>query len=284
MQNQLLHRMPHSSGPVQFNLVDSASPSCPRILCLHGGGTNSQIFRIACRVLKAQLSDHARLVYADGPFHSPPGPLIDGVFRGWGPFRSWLPPDLGVGPRKGQGVESIYEDPTDSSLVIDKIHQSLIEAMESDDQAGMTGPWVGILGFSQGAKIAASLLLRQQNISQRPPLIPLFSFGILIAGTGPLVWLGSMESKPMLTKSSFEPVLGILTIHVYGSDDSLIPSSAAHLYHFCSPQSRKLLIWDGDHVMPTRSKDVLPIVEMVIEQLQRDLTFRSRISTRQNDW
>ncbi|KJJ35665.1 citrinin biosynthesis oxydoreductase CtnB [Aspergillus flavus AF70] len=261
--------MSDSLLPTQFNTLDPAS-SCPRILCLHGGGSNSQIFRIGCRVLEAQLSNDARLVYADGPFFAPPGPLITGVFSEWGPFRSWLPPDLGVGPGKGQGqgVKVIYEDPTDADMVIEQIHQSLQKAMEDDDRNGATGPWVGLLGFSQGAKIAASLLFRQQTDPERFTSLPFFQFGTLAAGPAPLVWLGSRESHQVGGKSSLDPLLRIPTLHIYGTRDHLIRSSADWLYQCCSPDLARLFVWEGEHVMPTRTRDVSAIAEMIIEVLR----------------
>ncbi|KAI0377762.1 serine hydrolase FSH [Hypomontagnella monticulosa] len=247
--------------------------SCPRILCLHGGGSNSTIFRISCKVLEAQLASHARLVYADAPFFAPPGPLITGVFADWGPFRSWLPPALGVGPGKGQGVECIDEDPTDAGLVIERIDQSLRTAMEEDDRVGGTGPWVGLLGFSQGAKIVASLLLRQQPENGRPGSLPVFSFGVLVAGPAPLVWLMPPPEDAMPLQSSPKPTLQIPTVHVYGARDSVLSSSDDWLYHGCSPDSRKLIVWDGDHFMPTRTKDVAAVVRMITELL--DETFNN---------
>ncbi|KAE8364490.1 serine hydrolase FSH [Aspergillus caelatus] len=260
--------MSDSLLPTHSNTLDPASLSCPRILCLHGGGSNARIFRIGCRVLEAQLSNRARLVYADGPFFASPGPLIAGFFTEWGPFRSWLPPDLGVGPGKGQGVKRIYEDPTDADMVIEKIHQSFQKTMDDDDRAGGTGPWVGLLGFSQGAKIVASLLLRQQiNLGGSIPL-PCFQFGTLVAGSAPLVWLGSTETYQRTRELSVECLLRIPTVHVYGRHDCLIQSSAEWLYQCCLPDSRRVFVWEGDHVMPTRTRDVSAIVEMIVELLE----------------
>ncbi|GFF28067.1 hypothetical protein IFM61606_10085 [Aspergillus udagawae] len=189
-----------------------------RILCLHGGGANSQIFRISCRVLEAQLASRARLVYVDAPFFAPPGPLITGVFTDWGPFRSWFPPALGVGPDKGQGVAYIDENPTDAGLVVEKIDQSLRAAMEEDDRAGGKGPWVGLLEFSQGAKMAASLLLRQQHEHEhgRSASLPVFLFGVLIAGPAPFVSLVPSPDQAIPLQLSPKSMLQVPTIHVYG--------------------------------------------------------------------
>ncbi|KAF3349539.1 Sorting nexin mvp-1 [Verticillium dahliae VDG2] len=40
----------------------------PRILCLHGGGVNADIFAAQARALIARLAPYFRLVFVDGPF------------------------------------------------------------------------------------------------------------------------------------------------------------------------------------------------------------------------
>ena len=52
----------------------------PRILCLHGGGVNRDVFRAQARSLIKALPSF-RLVFADGPFYCAPGPGIVPV--GW---------------------------------------------------------------------------------------------------------------------------------------------------------------------------------------------------------
>lgn len=61
----------------------------PRILCLHGGGTNAHIFRAQCRSLSYALAPHFRLAYAEAPFLSDPGPDVASVYADCGPFKRW---------------------------------------------------------------------------------------------------------------------------------------------------------------------------------------------------
>lgn len=258
----------HLMSPSQFKTADPSLHK-PRILCLHGGGSNSRIFQISARVLQAKLADHARFVYADAPFFASSGPLTTGAFRHWGPFRAWLPPALGVGPGKGQGVESIDEDPEDVELVVEKIDQSLRTAMEEDDRVGGTGPWVGLLGFSQGAKIAASLILRQQyeHDHGQPASLPAFRFAVLIAGPAPFVSLLPSPSYAIPRQKSITSMVRVPTVHVYGTHDSVLLSQDEWLYYGCSADSRKLFTWDGDHFVPTKTSDVAAVVKMVAELL-----------------
>ncbi|KAK3367572.1 monooxygenase [Podospora didyma] len=153
----------------------------PRILCLHGGGSNARIFRAQCRVLSSYLRGSFRLVFADAPLPFNPGPDVVSVYQTWGPFRGWIPPAW------IDGVPEKDMHKTHSAMAF--VEDVLEAAMDADDcQTGATGPWVGIMGFSQGAKIAASLLLRQQQ-QMHAGILPRFAFrfGILMAGRGPLL-------------------------------------------------------------------------------------------------
>ena len=70
--------------------AESSTLHLPRILCLHGGGTNARIFRAQCRALITQLESEYRLVFAQAPFDSHAGPDVLSVYSQWGPFRRWL--------------------------------------------------------------------------------------------------------------------------------------------------------------------------------------------------
>lgn len=123
--------------------------SLPRILCLHGGGASSQAFRRQCRSLKRALSPYFRLVFADGPFICEAGPDISSVYAACGPFRRWLrwlPEHPGIDDREAAVA----------------IEECIRQAMKADDDAGGRGDWIGLLGFSQGGKVAASVLFETQ--------------------------------------------------------------------------------------------------------------------------
>ena len=236
----------------------SACPlSVPRILCLHGGGTNARIFRLQCRVLSRILSPRYRLVFAQAPFHAQPGPDVTSVYKQYAPFKGWL-----QSAQNSARVETWDESDDDddhvhgrkynSRKVVDTIVDSLHDAMSDDDACGATGEWVGIMGFSQGAKVAASILLTQQILrrqqshaqrrSRQPAIssLPEFQFGILLAGRGPLVWLAPDANMPQpagMVEASRPSIMGVTdeealfglgnvnerlrtpTLHVHGLND-----------------------------------------------------------------
>lgn len=149
--------------------VEDSTLHLPRILCLPGGGSNAEIFRSQCRRLTLALLEF-RLVFAEAPFSSQAGPDVLSTYKEWSPFKGWL--------RWLPHHASLK--PVDAIAAID---ESLDMAMSQDPG---TGEWVAVIGFSQGAKLAASLLYRQQCF---PEEYTCFKFGVLFAGRAPLISL-----------------------------------------------------------------------------------------------
>lgn len=102
----------------------------PKILCLHGGGMTGASFRSGIRDLEAALPDF-QLVFADG------------AYDGGGGTRLWIRDPPG-------GKSSATTDPSwaDAS----------IQALENIRTN--SGPFVGILGYSQGAAFVPVYLSR----------------------------------------------------------------------------------------------------------------------------
>ncbi|KAL5002547.1 serine hydrolase FSH [Aspergillus recurvatus] len=263
----------------------------PRILCLHGGGTNARIFTTQCRALRRHLADSYRLVFADAPFLSSPGPDVTSVYGEWGPFRSWVPVPAGVDISAWAAASASGRIDVDAEA----IDECIAAAMEKDDRAGGTGDWVGLLGFSQGARVAASLLYRQQKQQgmglaswgrdrKRAATAGVsYRFAVLFAGRGPLLDLGfgpgllsgssstSVSAYASGSESAAEEedehqddenghdLLGIPTIHVHGLRD---PGLEMHrnLVRCCRPSSVRIIEWEGAHRMPITTKDVGAVV------------------------
>lgn len=153
--------------------------------------------------------------------------------------------------------------------------------MMEDDAKGATGEWVGILGFSQGAKVAGSLLLRQQmrtGLGERNRVR--FRFAVLMAGRGPFVSLlkpdgqidpGLGDAAQMM--GTFSPwtsgyggnVLRLPTIHVHGMRDPGLQFHEQLLDHYCEEGTARLIEWDGDHRVPIKKKDVTAVVDEIRE-------------------
>ncbi|KAL4775832.1 serine hydrolase-domain-containing protein [Aspergillus nidulans var. acristatus] len=277
----------------------------PRILCLHGGGTNARIFHSQCRVLRARLSSHFRLVFAEAPFPSAPGPDVVSVYAKWGPFKAWFPSGSAA-QRAGASLTAAYahalgqngdavridDDPAIHDFAVRSIRKAIEDAMNQDNELGATGDWVGVLGFSQGAKMAASILLQQQKeheaeIESRnwgrewAPTTKSrrnvdYRFAVLLAGRAPMVSLSLSEEDEAdspLTDTSygtafgfgFDPALYLPTIHVHGLKDPGLPLHRDLLDHGCEYGSTKLIEWEGGHRVPIKSQDVVPVVQAMLD-------------------
>ncbi|KAK4969318.1 hypothetical protein LTR66_011687 [Elasticomyces elasticus] len=154
--------------------------SLPRILCLHGGGVTGDVFKTQARALIKAMPAF-RLVFADGPFFCNAGPGIVPVYQDNGPFRRWL-----------RWLPEHQEIDDDSA--IEEVMYAINTAKHED--AG-TGPWVGLMGFSQGAKLSASLLYDQQiHVAREGKADTDYKFAILLAGRSPLVSFCDYSKSP----------------------------------------------------------------------------------------
>ncbi|KFY05394.1 hypothetical protein V491_09150 [Pseudogymnoascus sp. VKM F-3775] len=187
--------------------------------------------------------------------------------------------------------------------VIDAVGAALSAAISADDLCGTTGmlfwtpttylrywglqfsgDWVALLGFSQGAKVATSLLFAQQKRMSNFDCIlndtPQFGFGVLLAGCGPLVWLNSdtevpqgfvdastlsiLEEYPPVVKGSRDQILTAATIHVHYLRDPDIQLHRGLLHRYCDQGSTMLIEWDGGHRVPIKTKDVTAITRQIM--------------------
>lgn len=245
----------------------------PRILCLHGGGVNAEAFRLQCRGLHRALNGNFRLVFANAPYVSPADPGVLPVYAHLQPFRRWLRWKI---DQPDPGADAICQD----------IDNALQQTMDNDDAAGATGGWIAVMGFSQGAKLAASLLLRQQLRAQmlgREHARSDFKFGVLLAGSAPLVALGTADLTDSLaladaneiTTGAFAQITGsflqgsdhilhIPTLHVHGRQDPGIANHRRLLNDFCETGTTRLVEWDGDHRVVLQPADVEAVANEII--------------------
>ncbi|WEW56500.1 hypothetical protein PRK78_001945 [Emydomyces testavorans] len=230
----------------------------PRLLCFHGAGSNAAIFQSQCRSFISHLKPHFRLCFVNGPFICEPGPGILLVYETLGPFRRWLRWRHGLSPLAqiddGSQIpdEEAYSD----------IEKSIRDAMREDDARGATGEWVGLLGFSQGAKLCASLLCRQQIREDKfgkENAGSSYRFAVLMNGPAPLVPFESTESPDDTL------VLRIPTIHVHALRDPDLRYHQMLRNKYCDEEAARLVEWDGDHRIPLTTKDVRPVVDQILD-------------------
>ncbi|KAK3369435.1 serine hydrolase FSH [Lasiosphaeria ovina] len=215
----------------------------PKILCLHGWGTNAEIFQIQSRRLAALLEPHFELVYINGPAEASPGPGVLPFFEDSGPFYGYLDDSSAAAEEAAGG----WADGDLDKLVSDFRRE---------------GPFVGILAFSQGAKAAWHLLRRLEEESSAaaaaadagsslvtPPQSqqPRVDFVVAVCGTAP--YFQSPPTADAKRAAAARVVTGVDTIHVIGDDDPYRAESEA-LAGFFDAASRLVVRFPGAHHMP----------------------------------
>lgn len=251
----------------------------PRILCLHGGGVNAAIFEAQSRSLIRHLQHSFRLVWADAPFFCDPHEAVVDVYGSYAPFRRWL-----------RWLPEHAE--IDAESCIEEMGYAIRTTMQDDDREGATGEWVGLMGFSQGAKLSASILLEQQareakarregrsveaGFTEIPNLH--WRFGILLAGRAPLSNLNpDVLSSPALVGAGDlsegfqfckevedDTLLRMPTLHVHGMADEGLHLHRKLLHEYCSKGSTALVEWEGAHRIPLKSKDVDRVIGAIYD-------------------
>ncbi|KAK3614111.1 hypothetical protein LTR56_027475 [Elasticomyces elasticus] len=193
------------------------------------------------------------------------------------PFLAWL---------RWSRHEGAQEDPGEA---VEYIHRKIKAAMEMDDARGTTGAWVSLLGFSQGAKLAACLLYTRQHCLQvlgRKPshYLPNFHFAVLIAGRSPLVWLDDDPEVPRglisagtlsrAVPTSFESIpiderLSVPTLHVHGLRDPGLAMYREMLEQCCDESSLRVMEWEGAHQVPIKTSDVATLAQTILSLAKR---------------
>ncbi|CAL3962596.1 unnamed protein product [Diplocarpon coronariae] len=221
-------------------------PDKPAILCLHGSGTNSTIFNIQTIRLQRSLSSSFDFIFLDAPFEAPPGPGVMPVFDGCGPFFRWTAP----------GSEEMPPETRD-----------LIASALSRPDKNI----VGILGFSQGAKLAAGVCLEQQiSAAKTAEAKPRGSvrFGVFLNGTSPPI-------TSMLSAEEKGTLIRVPSVHVIGLQDEWREESERLWAGSFEESTAKKLEFDVGHRLPTAEGDTALIVGE-ISRLYRETSGKQR--------
>ncbi|KAK6072393.1 hypothetical protein SCUP234_09186 [Seiridium cupressi] len=151
-----------------------------RFLCLHGMGTNSAVFEAQLAPIVANLDTSHEFVFIDGLTECDAAEGVKEIFPG--PFYCY------------------YRQPT-----LDQLQEAFDLIYDVVDEEG---PFDGIIGFSQGAALASSLLLDHQKNNPRGQ--PLFRVAVFLCGSLPFD-LDSIDS-PEDYQAVISPETGLVRI------------------------------------------------------------------------
>jgi predicted esterase len=202
----------------------------PTILCLHGGGTNAAIFNVQSIRIQRALADTFHFIFLEGPVIALPGPGVLPVFDGCEPFLRWATPEAGPIPKE----------------TVEIIRAAIKERQKKAEV-------VGVMGFSQGAKLAAGLLMEQQlreKGREGEGLGAEFKFGVLFNSTTP----------PYANELLENELIAVPSLHVVGKTDPWRKSSVGLYEEYFDKMTGKKIELDVGHRLPNLPDDTDKIV------------------------
>lgn len=154
------------------------------------------------------------------------------------------PPGAEIKPlfHGGNGYFS-YFDPS-------SVEQALKAVDALDAYIAAEGPFDAIMGFSQGAFLAATLLaLKVKENPHQQIMDPIFKCAIFFSGNCPYDPAACLRGE-FLDLNMEGEAIPIPTTHVWGSKDQVWPGRARKLSEICRTRGRTIYIHDGGHDIP----------------------------------
>ena len=238
----------------QVHLQAKNGSKARKILVLHGSRQTGQLLLGRMDKLRKTLSKECnglQLVAPDGLFDHPDDPHL----RQW-----WDRHDNAY-----SGLETSIQ-----------VLQDIWDNKNSSSEDG-SGSFVGILGFSQGARLAHLIaLIHQTAVSQglSSDLVPFqgLQFVILVAGYDaplPENWPTTLQACSLdgATGTTATTTLCIPSLHIWGASDALIPpaDSQVVMSQYDNPRGHE---HDGGHHVPMKAVSIRAYVDFVNEQVQ----------------
>jgi pimeloyl-ACP methyl ester carboxylesterase len=206
----------------------------PTLIALHGFTLNGALMRRGLGPLAGRLEELVELDCPDAPNTCSPG-AVDRLYARWDTPR--LPPP-----------HLCWWDSSDDGLVYHGWEETLGLMRQLLTRQGP----VGVLGFSQGAMLAATLAA----LSSRGEIPPL-AFAVVIAG--------SLPRAPAL-RSAFDNLVKVPSLHLWGERDQLTGSYSPALAWRFEPTLSETVTWPGGHSIPSRGEAAERLVEFVTRQ------------------
>jgi predicted sulfurtransferase/predicted esterase len=241
-----------------------------RILCLHGFRQTGRNFRGRTAALQKRLKEYVEFVFVDGPYRLPfvvqpkmselnceASEVVSKMLNTSGardPKRAWLVTPQQLSHLQITSEESVTIDDKGSSYQFDtNQYKFQTEGWDEsysvlNDALERMGPCDGILGFSQGAAIAAAMAAlesKSQNLSKR------FKFVIICSG-----YISAVpEHRVALNEWRDQGGVPLPSLHLYTADAEadrqIVPSESTALWECFQPQQRTLLRHGNGHLIPS---------------------------------
>ncbi|GKZ24282.1 hypothetical protein AbraIFM66951_011194 [Aspergillus brasiliensis] len=246
------------------------------ILCLHGGFGSAKSFEIQLDPLTSvyqSLYPDISFHYIDGGHRSDAPPESQGYF-GPPPHYRFLEHD-GI-ERSDDIMHRIRQLPRgataeDTMRVLMNEHAMMSaacvrEALDRLFRILDENPEIdGVLGFSEGATVASTLLLEEERLVRETGRRRRLQYGVFLAGWSPLRIVGDRVKGCVADEC--EDIIEVPTCHIIGANDPYVDGTMA-LYGMCDPDTAVMFDHGKGHTIP---RDVATMKEAAeaIEQTRR---------------
>lgn len=236
----------HSNQPCESKGDDDTRRKL-RILCLHGFRQNASGFKGRTGSLAKKLKNIAELVFIDAPHE------LQFIYQ---TAATTTPPPLGACNKKFAWLVSPdFDKPSETGWTV---AQSQFDPLQYQNQTegfdksltylktvfAEKGPFDGILGFSQGAAMAAAVCGKQEQLSGEMD----FRFCVLCSGFTP--W-------PLLEKKREQGSIKCPSLHIFGSqpgkDRQIVTQASSDLAGLFDQGCATVIEHDFGHIIPTKS-------------------------------
>ena len=143
-----------------------------------------------------------------------------------------------------------------------RLDEVLLSVMEGTE--GGVGSFVGVMGFSQGARLVPGLLLRQK-VEERDRLggsMWKFRFGVMIGGPFPPISLHAVEDEEKLI-GDYELLRTVPTVHAWGRDDH-VKGGCVELWKACEGDECFQMDFTGGHHMPLKDGEANDLCDLIL--------------------
>ncbi|TVY80404.1 Esterase FUS5 [Lachnellula suecica] len=210
-----------------------------RFLCLHGMGTNSEIFETQSAAIRYGLGDEHTYEFLEATITAPMAPGIETLVSPNTECFTW----------------------TDDSSRESYVTSYKKALMDLDEFLAEYGPFDAVMAFSNGAALAASLIIQKlQNCPQEQDASPVFKCAVFFSGGIPVLVQG--ESFQLIDRDTSSELIHIPTANIWGAKDSLYPDFGPVVKTICRADLAESYIHQGGHEIPG-SKDEQAVASSV---------------------
>ncbi|KAH2302372.1 hypothetical protein LV164_008591 [Aspergillus fumigatus] len=216
----------------------------PAIICLHGHGSNGEIFQAQSQNLTRVLSPRFRFVFLDSPITTAQtGVGVPPYYAHIKPYRRWHQ------DRNTIGLFDVTAEDVERERRA--VRDSLKDVIERERRNGPEAGVVGVMGFSQGTRVATAVCLDSELGRD-------IRFAIMICGICPSLALSAAETQ-------VSRPLDIVSVHVQGSGDPWLAKGTRLSKQYFNQRLATVVRFKGRHEIPVKTSDVQNIAEVMAE-------------------